>query len=671
MNLILTEKKDAAKMIASALGVPCTDRGGYFISGQHTITWAQGHLIETCPPEYYDESFRKWSLDHLPIIPEKLATRPMAAHRAKIGKIRKLIKTAGTIINACDCGSEGEMIARLIFEHAGYKKPHKRLWFNSLLKAEILRAFEDLKDSSDFDYLYDCARLRSFVDWIFGYNLTRAFTLKFADGFVVNSGRVTTPTLTEIVERELSIKNFKPEDYKVLIFEHAGFKFVSERLDTSMTAAEGYSRAKITKAEKKEVSTTAPRLFSLNSLQKEANRIFGLGADKTLAVAENLYLKGLITYPRTDSEYLPENYSQDEIKAVFEHNRQPLVLNLENKHIFNTKKVTDHHAIVPTTRFKDPDTDLDRTLFALILKRFFAAFAAPCRSLSCFVEAVSAGVTFKANKSVITDPGFKSIYDFRSSDETSEGDQAEADKAGSEVTLPSVETAINIDPAIDQRTTRPPARYTDSSLISFMENAGRIIDEKLTAGIGTVATRAQIIKKLETSRFIEYKGKQIVAAETAIQIIAAIPFELIKKPYLTLELEGLFDQIINHAASVEECQAKSINRLKSLFDEIAKLEGTKHKAGLKQQTDLQCPLCDEPLCSGRYSVYCKSKQHRFSLPYMLCGKKLTYADHKSLLAGKKTRLLQKLIGKTGNPFNARLFLNPESYKIEFKFEARK
>ncbi|MBU2645519.1 topoisomerase C-terminal repeat-containing protein [bacterium] len=670
MNLILTEKKDAAKMIAAALGVPVTDKGGYFVSPQHTITWAQGHLVETCPPEYYDESYKKWSLDHLPIMPERLATRPMAAHRAKIGQIRKLIKTAGTIINACDCGQEGEMIARLIFEHAGYNKPHKRLWFNSLLKTEIKRAFADLKNSSDYDYLYDCARLRSYVDWTFGYNLTRAFTLKFADRFVVNAGRVTTPTLTEIVERELAINHFITENYQVLVFDHAGFRFVSKPLDAAVTAAEKYQSATITHAEKKEVSTRAPRLFSLNTLQKEANRIFGLKADQTLSIAENLYLKGLITYPRTDSEYLPDNYSESDIRAVFEYHRQPLELTYANKNIFNTKKVTDHHAIVPTTRFKDPDSKQDALLFDLILKRFFAAFAPDCLSLSYAIEAVSSGITFTAKKSVITDLGFKSIFNFKASDKQTEGEDEDM-STGSEIILPEIGACIGIDPAIDKRTTKPPARYTDASLISFMENAGRVINEKLKAGIGTVATRAQIIKKLETNKFINYKGKQIAATDKAIQIIGAIPFDLIKKPYLTLELEGLFDQIINHTASVEACQSLSNAKLKSLFDEISKLEGNSGNAGLKNATDLNCPVCSEPLNSGKYSVYCQSKAHQFSLPHLICNQKLTPEDHKVLLEGKKTRLIKKMTAKSGKSFSARLFLNPETFNIEFNFEAGK
>jgi len=667
MKLILTEKKDAAKMIAAALKVPSSDKGGYFEGKDIYITWAQGHLVETCPPEYYDESYRKWNLDDLPIIPDSLATRPMKSHRSKVGKIKGLISKSDTIINACDCGQEGEAIARLIFQHSGFKKPHKRLWFNSLLKDEIQRAFSDLKPSSDYDYLFDCASLRSFVDWTFGYNLTRAFTLKFGSDQVVNTGRVTTPTLTEIVERQLLIDGFKPVNFNVLVFIYEGFKYTSKKLDDSIISTKGFDSFTVTKSGKKPVTTKPPRLFSLNTLQKEANRIFSFKADKTLSVVEKLYLAGLVTYPRTDSEYLPETFGESDLLPLFKQHGHAVNINKSNKNIFNTPKVTDHHALIPTQNYKLIESDDENKIYNLILQRFFAAFSDPCLSISFSIEGVSNDVVFTASQSVITDPGFKTIYNFKSSEsKEKEQDQTiDPDK----VIIPDKDSSFSIDPSIDQRKTKPPSYYTDSTLITFMENAGKVIDEKLSSGIGTVATRAAIIKKLETQKFIAYQGKKISATDKAIKIILSIPFDSIKKPYLTLELEQLFDHIKRGSKSVSDCQNLSNQKLRSLFTEISAMKTAPRSSGCSpksQETDLQCPICNKNLIASKFSIMCPNKDHNFSLPYSMCGKKLSNADHKALLSFKSTKVI-KMISKKKKPFSASLSLNPDSFKIEFSF----
>jgi len=671
MKLILTEKKDAAKMIAAALGVNNSDKGGFFESNDICITWAQGHLIETCPPEYYDDSYKKWSLDHLPIIPDLLATRPMKTHSAKVGRIKSLIKRASVVINACDCGQEGELIARLIFKHAGYNKPHKRLWFTSLLKDEIQLAYADLKNSSDYDYLFDCASLRSFVDWTFGYNLTRAFTLKFSTAAdnVINTGRVTTPTMSEIVSRQLLINAFKPEPFRVLSFTHQGFKYTSERLAGTIKSISDFKTFTVTKSLKKDVSTEPPRLFSLNTLQKEANRIFSFKAQKTLSLAEKLYLAGLVTYPRTESQCLPDNFDVVEISAIIRQHGENLVVDNKVKRIFNTKNVSDHHALIPTRTNNQIEGADEQLLYNLIVKRFLAAFSTPALSVSIKIEGLSNNVSFSASKSITTEPGFKSIYAFKSSDDKDFEDDV-LNKISS-LSIPKQDDSFSITPEIEKRTTKPLAYYTDSTLITFMENAGRVIDEKLNGGIGTVATRAQIIKKLETTKFIDYKGKHIIATEKAIRVIRSIPFDEVKKPFLTLELENLFEKIKRGQISVSESRQISNTKLRSLFTKIADIKAVENRSTkIRTTTNFKCPSCNKPLTASKFSFLCSGADCRFSLPYVICKAKLSDKDHKDLLSGQNTRVIKKLISKANKTFSASLFLDPELFKIKFNFPAK-
>lgn len=661
MKLILAEKKDAAKMMAAALSIKTKDQGGYFENGNYIVTWAQGHLIETCHPEYYDKTYKKWSLDHLPIIPPELATKPAKQHNKKIKLIKGLINKSSQVINACDCGQEGELIARLIFKHCGFNKPHKRLWYTSLVPSEIKRAISDLKNSSDFDALYTCAWFRNYLDWTFGINLTRAFTLKLSgsDG-VINTGRVTTPTLNELVERQLEIDNFKPEPYSVLTFEKEPFKFTSERFVEAGPPKEQFKQFTVTKSEQKEVTTKPHKLFSLNTLQKEANKLFGFKAKKTLELAEKLYLAGLISYPRSESEHLPENFDLAYIKQIFSKNGHSFELDTNNKRIFDTSKIEDHHAVIPTPQYKPIEVNDEKNLYLLILKRFLSAFAQDSKSLSIKLEGESKGICFKSSKSFITYRGFKEIYDQKSEEKDTEEDEPIlTDK--SSLTVPQESDSFEISPDLEERATKPPPHYTDASLISFMQNAGRVIDEKLVGGIGTVATRAQIIAKLESSNFIIYKGKKIIATGKAITTISHIPFEEIKKPYLTLELEKLFGEIKSGSKGFNDCRKVSDDKLSDLFKEVMKIK----QLGSGQESDFGCPICGKNLIKSKYSYLCPEHE-AVSIPHTLLGKKLSKEEISALLSGGTTNLIKGFKGKK-NKFDAILFLDPQTYKIKFKF----
>ena len=659
-TLVLTEKKDAAKMIAVALKIKTNDLGGYFESAEYYLTWAQGHLIETCQPEYYDKTYARWSLEDLPILPDELATQAAKQHSKKVKTIKELINKSSQVVNACDCGQEGELIARLIFKHCGFIKPHKRLWYTSLIKDEIIRAFSDLKNSADFDDLYICAWFRNYLDWTFGINLTRALTLKISsagDG-VINTGRVTTPTLNALVERQLEIDNFKPEPYRVLTFEKDGFKYTSDRIEDRLTGPSLFKSFTISDSEKKEQTQKPPRLFSLNTLQKEANKVLGFKAKKTLELAEQLYLSAMISYPRSEAEVLPENFDVELLKSVVKQNGVSFDINPSDKRIFDTSKIEDHHAIIPTTQNKSIDNKDQKDLYNLIVKRFMAAFAEDSTSLLIKIVGNSNNLTFKSTKTFITYEGFKKIYSFGADD----GQETEPQilKDPGSLLIPQKSDTFDISPQIDERTTKPPAFYTDASLISFMQNAGKAIDEKLSGGIGTVATRAQIIEKLEHNNFIIYKGKNIMATDKAIKTITLIPLAELKKPYLTLELEQLFEEIKQGHKTFDQCRQLSNEKLLSFFEEIK----TMKQADRFEQSEYQCLVCQKNLTKSKYSYNCPDHPD-FSLPYTLLGKKLADKDLKDLLSGLSTGIIKGFKGKS--KFDASLSLDLKTFKIKFNF----
>lgn len=670
MKTIITEKKIAAASIAGALGISTLESDGCFKGDDYWITWAEGHLFEACEPEYYKDEWKTWSLETLPIMPDMLCSRliPKKAKRFKV--IKDVLKKSDLVINAGDCGQEGEYIIALILEHAGYKGEVKRLWVESLEESEIKRGMKNLKPADDYRYLEMSARLRQYVDWVFGLTMTRAFTLKqgkSGEG-AINTGRVTTPTLNAIVERYLENKAFKVETYQVITFEHQGLKYSSDRLEKPEETAKRAKTFRVDEAKEEDKKEPPKKLFSLDTLQIEANRHYGFTSAKTLNLAQALYEKGFISYPRTGSQSLPENYSCQEIEQIFKNNSEDLSVDPKNRRIFNSKDVEDHHALILTQKVPQAFENEDQQkIYEMIRRRFLAAFYPDCEKKHFSVKGTIEGTDTqcKAKRTVITKKGYKEMYTFKEKEEKEEDDPTDQP-----VALPEEGEQFAIEPVLEERKTKPPRLYTEAELIAFMKNAGKSINETLKNGIGTVATRAEIIDKLRRGQFFEEKKGKFIPTEKGIRIIESIPMEAIKKPYLTVKLESYFDEIKN---GVDPSELKQ--RFQKGFLKQVKAVRQMQQAEGQKSSPYPCPKCGNPLFISKFGLFCKEKNDQgkphMSVPFIWFDQRLKKEDLDQLFAFNKTRLIQGFKKGEEEPFAARLYLDKDNdYKLTFGFEKK-
>lgn len=639
MKVIIAEKKIAAEAMAKALEIPIkTASNGYFEKEKTYVTWAMGNLTKACDADYYNEKYKFWKMEDLPILPDLIATQIDKTKKKQFMVINDLLKKAKTVINAGDCGQEGEFIIKLILEHARYKGEVKRLWYKSLKEKELKRAFSDLKESDDYKHLEECARLRQYVDWTFGINMTRAFTLKLSKKGeeAIRTGRVVTPTLNAIVKRYLEHQNYKVREYEVLAFEAFGLKFSSEELENPKKALSESKQFKISQVSEKKIEKKPDRLFSLNTLQQEANRIYGLTSEKTLSIAQDLYEKGLITYPRTESEALDEDFDVEELMEILKDHQSRAKIDKKDKRIFNSKEVEDHHALIITETKPTFDGDLEENIYKLIEKRTIAAFYEPCEKTKYEIEGefVESGIDCKAEKTVIVKNGYKDIYNLKGDDEEQE------EKEDKKISLPNKDEEISVEPILEQRKTKKPPLFTERSLIQFMMNAGKMIDQKLKNGIGTVATRSEIIAKLNRGGFFEYQKKKIVPTAKGIEVIEKIPVEEIKNPHLTVKLEGYFDQV-KKGETIETLKKTYKDLFRMQFEKVKEIEGIDRS----NRTDIDCPICQNKLLSGKKALFCeqrdKNDSSHFFIPLKYGDKTFSEAEIKALTEKKEVVLIQE------------------------------
>ena len=564
-NLVIAEKPSVAQSIAKVLG--CTGRrDGYLEGNGYLVSWCVGHLVGLAQPEEYDGKYEVWRREDLPIIPEHFEYQVATATKKQFRILKELLKRndVSCVTNACDAGREGELIFRLVYEKAGCKKPMKRLWISSMEDEAILNGFKNLKSGAEYDKLYEAALCRERADWIVGINATRFFSTVY--GVTLNVGRVMTPTLALTVERQAQIRAFKPEDIYTVILETECGNMTSLKYKDPAKAKETLVKAitegsiEISKAEKKERQEKAPALFDLTSLQREANRRLGYTAQQTLDYTQALYEKKLVSYPRTDSRFLTEDMEgtlPGLIEKAAKVSGYSATENVNLRSVINGKKVTDHHAIIPTASVDKADlSELppgERAVLKLIATRLLEAVSSPCVYVESILEGVCAGESFSAKGKTITDYGWRSVAkvcDEKKADDENETGSISAD-------IPDSGKLSISNGGIKAGKTTAPKCFTEDTLLSAMEKAGsgETPDEAERKGLGTPATRAGIIEKLVRTGFIERRGdkktKYLAPTVKGEMLISVIP-EAIQSASMTAEWEQKLLQIEKEDYSSEE-----------------------------------------------------------------------------------------------------------------------
>ena len=663
MQLVIAEKPSVAKSIADVLGA--IDRqDGYFEGGGYIVSWCVGHLIELAEPESYGDQWKKWTYESLPVNPEHWQYEIKEDTKEQYDVLYGLLHDSRVdeVVCATDAGREGELIFRLVYEQAGCSKPMKRLWISSMEESAIREGFENLKPGSDYEHLYHSALCRQEADWLVGINGTRLFTVLYG-GKVLKVGRVQTPTLAMLVEREAKIMNFKKEQYFMAHILCGDVDAATERID-SKTEAENVAgacrngQALVTSVAKEEKTVAPPKLYDLTTLQRDANRLFGFTAKQTLEYTQSLYEKKLCTYPRTDSQYLSDDMEQtagNVIEAIFSSIlfEEKMMFNPDIKRVLNSKKVTDHHAIIPTMEIAKADLaalpETERKILSLVANRLLCATGE--KHLYETVKAeLSCGVyTFTTSGKSVLKNGWKDFEDaFKRSFKTTE-DKEQEDKKLPE--LSKGQTFDGVQTKISEHYTTPPKHYTEDSLLSAMERAGNedMSDDVERKGLGTPATRADIIEKLVKDGFVKREKKQMIPTEDGMKLITVLP-DVVKSPKLTADWENALTLVAKGEMERKDFMADIEAMVSDLIHTYHEVSDEQKKMFAQEQKVLgKCPNCGGEVVKGKYGAFCKNKCGMNVSRLM--GVALSDEQVESLLAGKKT-LLKGLTSKAGKKYDA-------------------
>lgn len=594
MIVCIAEKPSVAKDIARILGATSA-HNGYMEGNGYQVTWTFGHLCTLKEPNDYTDLWKHWSLSALPMIPPRFGIKLIDDDGIKrqFTVIEKLMQSADSIVNCGDAGQEGELIQRWVMQKAGAKCPVKRLWISSMTDEAIREGFSQLKDQSEYQPLYIAGLSRAIGDWLLGMNATRLYTLKYGQNRqVLSIGRVQTPTLALIVNRQKEIDSFEPEPYWVLatVYRDTTFTATKGKFTTKEEGEAAFSTIAdkpftVTAVQKKNGTEAPPRLFDLTSLQVECNRKFSYSAETTLKIIQGLYERKLTTYPRVDTQYLSDDIYPKcpSILSGISKQYGPLMQPLmgkkltKSKRVFDTSKVTDHHAIIPTGVPATSLTDLERNVYDLIARRFIAVFYPDCKFSTTTVLGNVEDIEFKVNGKEILSPGWRAVYAQPTNqaatptpNATSEDD--DHNKGDEERTLPTFvkgESGPHT-PTLSEKWTTPPKYYTEATLLRAMETAGKFVeDETLRAalkenGIGRPSSRAGIIETLFKRHYIRRERKNLVATATGIELIDIIHEELLK----SCELTGIWEKRLRDIEHKKDDAADFINGLKQQVTEI-------------------------------------------------------------------------------------------------------
>lgn len=696
MKMCIAEKPSVAKEIAGILGAN-TRHNGYLEGNGYCVTWTFGHLCGLQEPNEYTEKWKQWNLGFLPMIPSKFRIKLIDDEGIKkqFAVIEELVSKAEMVINCGDAGQEGELIQRWVLTKAKCKVPVKRLWISSLTEEAIKEGFNKLMDSKDFDTLYAAGSARAIGDWLLGMNATRAYTLKYGTGKnVLSIGRVQTPTLALIVERQKTIENFKPEtyweiktDYRSGIFSSTKGRFTTQEEAEAMIRKITETELEITSVERKKAMEHPPKLFDLTLLQVECNKKYAFTADNTLKIIQSLYEKKLTTYPRVDTNFLP-NDQYAKVSGVlkglkpYEALTKPILEGgkiRKSPKVFNDKKITDHHAIIPTGVFSYDMTPDEKRVYDLVARRFIAVFYPDCEIANTTVMAMVGEEEFKATGKQIIDPAWRVVFG------------TNTDKQNEENVLPIYEKGEHgpHTPEIQEKETQPPKYYTEADLLRAMETAGKQVeDEELRDlmkenGIGRPSTRAGIIETLQKRHYIRKDKKKLLATATGVELIDTIQNDLLKSAELTgqweKKLRMIEDGSYNVADFMEELKVmvneivhfvKYSSSKTITIEEIA--EEKEEPAEKKKRTpkeaaapvELKCPKCKNgDVVKGKTAWGCSlyKKSCDFLIPMAIADKKLTQKQIEALVQKGKTGTLTGFKDSEGNSFSGIIRLD-ENYK---------
>lgn len=674
MNLVIAEKPSVAQSIAKVLG--CTDKQDGYLSGDgYLVSWCVGHLVELAEPENYDSKYETWKKEDLPIIPDEFQYQVASATRKQFKVLKELLHRddVDCVTNACDAGREGELIFRLVYDEAKCNKPMKRLWISSMEDEAIRDGFAHLKDGEDYDRLYEAALCRERADWIVGINATRLFSSLY--GQTLNVGRVMTPTLALTVAREAEIRAFKPEDFYTVILRteigDLGSKRFSDREEakTLLTKCMLVGKAKITKAEKKEKQEKAPALFDLTTLQREANKKLGYTAQQTLDYTQSLYEKKLVSYPRTDSRFLTDDM-EGSLPTFIEKAEKISGLKAteeRNLHsVINSKKVTDHHAIIPTASADKSDlSELptgEREVLRLIATRLLEAVSSPCEYVEAVLEAECENEKFTAKGKAVIDAGWKGIA------KLSDKEKDDPDTALGDISDLHEGDEIKINQAgVKAGKTSPPKSYTEDTLLSAMEKAGsdETPDEAERKGLGTPATRAGIIEKLVRIGFIERKGdkktKYLVPTHKGEALITVIP-EAIQSASMTAEWEQKLLEVEKESYSAYQFMGEIESLVRELVDTYEIVQDAEVLMKPVYAPLGKCPACGSDIIEKSKGFFCENKDCKFALWkdnrfFDSLSKKLTKQVAEQLLSKGKANLKKCRSVKTGKTYDTTVVLS--------------
>ena len=663
MELVIAEKPSVAQSIAAVLGAT-QRKDGYLEGNEYLVSWCVGHLVELAQPESYEEAWKKWSYESLPIIPQEWQHEVKSDTKAQYQILKKLMHDdrVDAVVCATDAGREGELIFRLTYNMAGCRKPMKRLWISSMEESAIRDGFHNLRPGSDYDNLYHSALCRQEADWLVGINGTRLFTVLYG-GKALKVGRVQTPTLAMLVDRESKIMNFKKEAYYMAHIMGNGLDAVSEHISDKTEAdriAETCEngQALVTSVVKEEKWVAPPKLYDLTTLQRDANRLFGFTAKQTLEYTQSLYEKKLVTYPRTDSQYLSDDMdgtARNVIEAIFgsilfEENR---MFNPDIKRVLNSKKVTDHHAIIPTMEIAKADLaalpETERKILSLVANRLLCATGEKHLYETVKAELACGGYTFATSGKSVLKNGWKDFEDaFKRSFKTTEEKEQE-DKKLQE--LSEGQTFDGVQTKISEHYTTPPKHFTEDSLLSAMERAGNedMTDDVERKGLGTPATRADIIEKLVKDGFVKREKKQIIPTEDGMKLITVLP-DVVKSPKLTADWENALTLVAKGEMEREDFMADIETMVSDLIHTYHEVSDEQKKMFAQEQKVLgKCPNCGGEVVKGKYGAFCKNKCGMNVSRIM--GVSLSDEQVESLLDGKKT-LLKGLTSKVGKKYDA-------------------
>ena len=689
-KLVIAEKPSVAQSLAAVIGA-ATRKDGYLEGNGWRVSWCVGHLAGLADADSYDPKYAKWRYEDLPILPKHWQMAVGKDKKKQFDVLKQLMNAPDVteVVNAGDAGREGELIFRSVYELAGCQKPMKRLWISSMEDSAIREGFANLRPGADYNGLHEAALCRAKADWLVGINATRLFSVLYHR--TLNIGRVMSPTLALIVQREAEIDTFQPVPFYTVTLELPGFSVSGERM-ADKTAAEQLKAAcqgadvTVKKVERRDKSEKPPALYDLTTLQRDANRLLGFTAQQTLDYLQNLYEKKLCTYPRTDSRYLTSDMTEGlpvlvNLVANAMPFRKGIAISCDAAQVINDKKVTDHHAVIPTRNLQGADLSGlpvgERMILELVALRLLCAVAEPHSYSETAVTVESAGAEFTAKGKTVKRPGWRALdAAYRATLKNAEPNKGTEDKALPE--LAEDQTLPLSNAAVKEGKTSPPKHFTEDTLLSAMETAGKddMPEDAERQGLGTPATRAGILEKLVSTGFLERrkskKTVQLMPSKDAVSLITVLP-EQLQSPLLTAEWEHRLSEIERGELAPEDFMAGISAMLRELVGTYQVIKGTEYLFSPPREVVGKCPRCGGDVAELQKGFFCQNEGCKFAIWknnkwWEMKRKQPTKAIVTVLLKDSCTHVTGLYSEKTGKTYDATVVLEDDGRYVGFKLE---